>query len=157
MRINLNFLYRKKKFDLQNVESTNLHRVLNLTDLTALGIASTLGPGVYVLIGSHNKTVCMVYFRNIIVNDFFLNVYIGNIIAKYSGPSIVLSFVFAGFCSFLAGLCYAELGSRVPRSGSAYVYIYVTIGEFVAFVIGWDVILEYVIGNHHEFDIFLIY
>lgn len=80
---------------------------------------------------------------------FFLK---GNIIAKYTGPSIIVSFLLAGVCSFLAGLCYAELGSRVPRSGSAYVYIYVTIGEFLAFFIGWDVILEYIIGK--SFGIF---
>ncbi|CAF1049949.1 unnamed protein product [Brachionus calyciflorus] len=121
MKLNFHFFYRKKKFDQNSVETTNLSRVLNLFDLTALGVSSTIGSGVYVLIG--------------------------NTISNYAGPSIIISFIIAGICSFLAGLCYAELGSRVPRSGSAYVYIYVTIGEFLAFIIGWDVVLEYIIGT----------
>jgi amino acid transporter len=121
MKLNFNFFLRKKKFSNEDTAQTNLSRVLGLLDISAIGISSTLGSGIYILAGS--------------------------VIKNYTGPSLFLSFVCAGFATFFSGICYAELGARVPRSGSAYVYIYVTIGEFVAFMMGWDLILEYIIGT----------
>ncbi|XP_055594778.1 cationic amino acid transporter 4 [Uranotaenia lowii] len=99
---------------------TPLNRCLNTFDITLLGIGHMVGAGIYVLTGT--------------------------VAHEMAGPGIVLSFVLAGAVSMLAALCYAEFGTRVPKAGSAYVYTYVSIGEFWAFVIGWNIILEHMLG-----------
>jgi APA family basic amino acid/polyamine antiporter len=97
-----------------------LRRTLSLASLIALGIGCIIGAGIFVLTG--------------------------NAAAAHAGPAVSLSFVLAGLVSTFAGLCYAEMASTVPVAGSAYTYAYATMGEFVAWVIGWDLILEYAFG-----------
>src|SRR5580658_10275967 len=97
-----------------------LRRVLGPVNLMTLGIGAIIGAGIFVLTGAAA--------------------------AKYAGPAIVLSFVLAGLACTFAGLCYAEFASLIPIAGSAYTYAYATLGELFAWIIGWDLILEYAFG-----------
>ena len=97
-----------------------LRRTLSATNLTLLGIGAIIGAGIFVLTG--------------------------NAAAQYAGPGVVLSMVAAGLACGFAGLCYAEFASMIPIAGSAYTYGYATLGEFVAWIIGWDLMLEYLFG-----------
>ncbi len=100
--------------------ATKLEKSLGVWGLTALGIGAIVGTGIFVLTGKAA--------------------------AVNAGPAIVISFVIAGVVSALAALCYAELASAVPVAGSAYTYVYATLGEFLAWIVGWGLILEYALG-----------
>ncbi len=97
-----------------------LRRALGPLELAALGIGAIIGAGIFVLTG--------------------------HAAAQHAGPAIVLSFILSGVACAFAGLCYAEMASMIPIAGSAYTYAYATMGEFFAWVIGWDLILEYLFG-----------
>ncbi len=101
----------------ESKESGGLKRTLTALNLTTLGIGAIIGAGIFVLSGQAA--------------------------AQYAGPAIVLSFIVSGLACGFAGLCYAEFASMIPIAGSAYTYSYATLGEFLAWIIGWDLILEY--------------
>src|SRR6478609_5763441 len=98
----------------------SLRRALGPTNLITLGIGAIIGTGIFVLTGTAT--------------------------ALHAGPAIVLSFVLAGVGCVFAGLCYAEFASMIPVAGSAYTYGYATLGEIFAWIIGWDLVLEYAFG-----------
>jgi len=104
----------------QNEGEGGLKRALGPLNLITLGIGAIIGAGIFVLTGQAA--------------------------AKHAGPAVVLSFIVAGITCAFAGLCYAEFASLIPIAGSAYTYGYATLGEFVAWIIGWDLVLEYAFG-----------
>src|SRR6266498_346427 len=118
----MNLLRRKSVTQLQADALTDqrLKRALGATNLTMLGIGAIIGTGIFVLTGT--------------------------VAAQNAGPAVVLSFVLAGVASIFAALCYSEFASLVPMAGSAYTYGYATLGEVFAWIIGWDLILEYALG-----------
>src|SRR5512134_2296549 len=113
-------LFRRKSIADLTAEEGGLKRALNATNLVLLGIGAIIGAGIFVLTGTAA--------------------------AQYAGPAITLSFVLAGLGCLFAGLCYAEFASMIPVAGSAYTYGYATLGELFAWIIGWDLILEYLFG-----------
>ncbi len=98
----------------------SLRRTLGVLDLTSLGIAAIIGAGIFAMIGNA---------------------------ANAGGPAVIFLFIFTGFACGFSALCYAEFASKIPIAGSAYTYAYASFGELIAWIIGWDLIMEYAIGN----------
>src|SRR5438093_264627 len=119
-----NRLFATKSYEILMKEMAGEHRlrrVLGPVALTSLGVGAIIGTGIFVLTGqaAHTRT----------------------------GPALMLSFVMAGIACIFAALCYAEFASMVPVAGSAYTYAYATMGELFAWIIGWDLILEYAVAS----------
>jgi APA family basic amino acid/polyamine antiporter len=118
-------LFRTKPVDQLIAEAENtehgMQKVLSATNLVLLGIGCVIGTGIFVLTGTAA--------------------------AMHAGPAITLSFLLSGIGCIFAGLCYAEFASLLPIAGSAYTYSYATLGEFMAWIIGWDLILEYLFAS----------
>src|SRR5213079_280156 len=112
--------------------ASGLRRTLGAGDLSMLAIGAVIGAGIFGAIGTAAA------------GQLGPN---GEVIRRGAGPALVFPFLLLGVCCALAGLCYAELASMIPQAGSAYAYSYATLGEVVAWIIGWDLILEYAVGN----------
>src|SRR5579862_613805 len=123
-------LFRRKNLDQiihdSEVEEHKLKRVLGAFDVVMLGIGAIIGAGIFATIGTAAA---------------------GDVARPGAGPALILSFVVTGVACGFAALCYAEFAAMVPISGSAYTYAYATLGELVAWIIGWDLIIEYAVGN----------
>ena len=104
----------------QETGTHTLRRTLGATNLITLGIGAIIGTGIFVLTGL--------------------------VASEYSGPGVVFTFIIAALCCVFAGLCYAEFAAMIPVAGSAYTYGYATLGEIFAWIIGWDLVLEYAFG-----------
>src|SRR3954454_9775482 len=128
--MNISDLFRTKSLDAlvaeTHEEGHQLKKVLGPINLIALGVGAIIGAGIFATIGTAAA---------------------GDAQRPGAGPALILSFVLTAAVCALTALCYAEFAAMVPVSGSAYTYAYATLGELVAWIIGWDLILEYAIGN----------
>ncbi|PYJ19520.1 MAG: amino acid permease, partial [Verrucomicrobia bacterium] len=128
-----------------------MKRALGPFHLTCLGIGAIIGTGIFVLTGTGaaGEVIAGSIWRTPVLN--FIQSWVGHVPLVLgrpgAGPAVVLSFVVAGIACGFAALCYAELASMIPVAGSAYTYSYATLGEIIAWIIGWDLILEYAVGN----------
>src|SRR5215470_12708566 len=123
-------LFRRKSMDQLEADleepEHRLKKALGPIDVTALGIGAIIGAGIFATIGTAAA---------------------GDPSRPGAGPALVLSFVVTAIACGFAALCYAEFAAMIPISGSAYTYAYATLGEFIAWIIGWDLIIEYAVGN----------
>src|SRR5437773_1919186 len=129
----MNQLFRCKPIaELLPDSEHSLKRIMGAGDLIMLAIGAVIGAGIFGAIGTAAA------------GQIGAN---GEVIRQGAGPALVFSVILLGAACALAGLCYAELASMIPQAGSAYVDSYATLGELVAWIIGWDLILEYAVGN----------
>jgi basic amino acid/polyamine antiporter, APA family len=131
----MNSLFRRKPIAELLVDehsSASLRRVMGAGDLIMLAIGAVIGAGIFGAIGTAAAGQLDAS---------------GHVVRAGAGPALVFSFLLLGGACALAGLCYAELAAMIPQAGSAYAYTYATLGELVAWIIGWDLILEYAVGN----------
>src|SRR5262245_45532874 len=118
----MNLFIKKSTLELQaEAESGKFKRALGPLNLTTLGIGAIIGAGLFVMTGTAAS--------------------------QNAGPALVISMILAGIACAFAGLCYAEMASMIPVAGSAYTYAYATLGELIAWIIGWDLILEYALST----------
>jgi APA family basic amino acid/polyamine antiporter len=122
-------LLRSKSIDIvrQDSEQKSLHKTLNIWDVLAFGLGEIIGAGIFVLTGNAFTTI---YSHS------------GVAAATKAGPAVIFSYAFAGVACIFSALCYSEFSTRAPISGSAYTYAYTVVGEFIAWIIGWDLSLE---------------
>ena len=121
--MSLKQLFATKSLEMLDAEAkgeNRLRRVLGPVGLTSLGVGAIIGAGIFVMTG--------------------------RVASVDAGPAVILSYLLAGFACALAAFCYSEFASMAPVAGSAYTYAYATLGELFAWIIGWDLVLEYAVG-----------
>jgi APA family basic amino acid/polyamine antiporter len=151
----LSQLFRTKSIDAlikaSEEPDKRLRKTLGPWSLTAFGVGAVIGSGIFILTGTaaagetlRNTSILHATVLDLIMHGPHALSMLGR---PGAGPGISLSFLLTAICCGFAALCYAELASMIPIAGSAYTYAYATLGEIIAWIIGWDLILEYAVSN----------